>query len=179
MKALKNFSPTARAIIMALAGAGAGGAALFYVFFFGPISLTTPQPAQPIAFSHRLHAGDNKIPCLYCHPLARRAEIASVPSAQICMNCHLFVKPEAPEVVKAAAHFESGKPVEWLKVFDLPDHVWFNHKRHIAKGFACQQCHGPVETMDVVYRANNFPMGFCLDCHQRNEAPTDCWTCHT
>lgn len=95
------------------------------------------------------------------------------------MNCHGYVKAESPLIVEIAKKFENKEPIVWQKVFDLPDHVWFNHKRHIKKGFKCQRCHGPIEKVDVVGRSNDFKMGFCIGCHRDNEAPTDCWTCHT
>ena len=174
-----KLSTTAKLVLAFILAAGSGGAVMAGVMYFGPIWVTTHKPIQPINFSHVIHAGMNKIPCQYCHTYARRSEIASVPSADRCANCHDYVKPDAPEVVKAMDHYNEDKPIQWEKVFDLPDHVWFNHKRHIAKDVPCQKCHGPVETMDVVYRTNEFPMGFCLGCHQENSAPTDCWTCHT
>lgn len=174
-----GFSQTAKGVAAFLATTAVGVAIGYYIFYFGPIHLTTHRPVQPIAFSHKLHAGDNKIPCQYCHTFARRTEMAGVPSGRKCMNCHDFVKPEAPEIMKITDHVDNEKPIEWVKVFDLPDHVWFSHKRHIKKDIACQECHGPVETMEVVAKTNNFPMGFCLSCHQDKGAPTDCWTCHT
>jgi len=148
-------------------------------FYVSPISLTMYSPKQPIPFSHKLHAGENKIPCQYCHSDARRSESAGVPGAQKCMNCHNTIKSESPEILKVAAAIEKGKPIEWIKVFVTPDHVWFSHKRHIKKDVACQTCHGKVETMEVVGRAVDHKMGFCLDCHREKGAPTDCWTCHT
>jgi len=174
-----KLSPIARGAMVFLTLAGMGGGAFAGINYFGPIWLTTWTPTQPINFSHKLHAGTNQIPCLYCHIYARRTEIASVPAADRCVNCHEYIKPDAPEIVKVMDHYNNDKPIQWEKVFDLPDHVWFSHKRHIAKDVPCQKCHGPVETMDVVSRTNEFPMGFCLSCHQQEGAPTDCWTCHT
>ncbi|MDH5677615.1 MAG: cytochrome c family protein [Nitrospinota bacterium] len=174
-----KFSPIAKMVIAFITTAGMGGGVFAAIVYFGPIWLTTWAPAQPIKFSHKLHAGTNKISCEYCHSYARRSEMASIPSADRCVYCHDYIKADAPEIVKVMDHYNGDKPIEWVKVFDLPDHVWFNHKRHIAKDVPCQKCHGPVETMDVVSRTNEFSMGFCLACHQENEAPTDCWTCHT
>lgn len=175
----KNLSPIAKGFAALIFLAFIGGNAVAGAYFFAPFYFYEHKPVQPVNFSHKLHAGDNKIPCQYCHTLARRSETAGVPSTQRCMNCHEYVKPEAPEIVKVLAHHDEGKPIEWNRVFDLPDHVWFNHKRHIKKGFKCQECHGAIETLDVLSRTNEFQMGFCLGCHQKNEAPTDCWVCHT
>jgi len=174
-----GLSQTAKLILSVLGVVALSALGGFYIFYFGPIFLTTLKPVQPIAFSHKIHAADFKIPCQYCHTFARRSEMAGAPSAHRCMNCHEFAGTDKPEVMKITDYVENGKPIMWERVFDLPDHVWFSHKRHIKKGFKCQECHGPIETMDVVERANEFKMGFCLGCHQKNEAPTDCWTCHT
>ncbi|HJM82831.1 MAG TPA: cytochrome c3 family protein [Nitrospinota bacterium] len=174
-----SLSTTAKVVLGFIGTAIATFLVLFYIFYEGPFYLVAHQPTQPINYSHKVHADDNKIPCQYCHTFARRSEMSGVPGAARCMNCHESVKQEAPEIKKVIAHYENNKPIEWVKVFDLPDHVWFSHKKHIAKDVSCQTCHGPIEKMDVVSRTNDFQMGFCLDCHQENEAPTDCWTCHT
>lgn len=173
-----SLSLTAFLILSVLGAVALGHAVIGGVFYFGPVYLPH-APTQPIAFSHKLHAGTNKIPCQYCHSDARRTESAGIPTAKKCMNCHVVVKTESPEVVKIAAAYDGGKPIEWARVYKNPDHVWFSHKRHIKKGVECQTCHGPVETMEVVSRSVNHQMGFCLSCHRAKKAPTDCWTCHT
>lgn len=150
------------------------------VFYYGPVySFATWAPEQPIPFSHKLHAGDKQINCQYCHAYARRSEMAGLPPVSKCMGCHMNITSDAPALAEVERYFDEGKPIEWIKVYDLPDHVWFNHRRHIAKDIECQKCHGPIQEMDVVQRKVMFRMGFCLDCHQEKEAPTDCWTCHT
>lgn len=133
---------------------------------------------QPIAFSHRLHAGEKKIPCQYCHAYARRSTVAGVPSVQTCMGCHALVAVRKPEIRKVAAYWEQRAPIPWVKIHNLPDFVYFSHKRHIRAGLACQQCHGPVETMDRVYQYSSLEMGWCLTCHTERGAPIDCVTCH-
>jgi len=176
---MSSISPIGKGALAFLTIAALGALSGFGVNYFGPIYLTTHKPVQPIAYSHKLHAGDNKIPCQYCHTFARRSEMAGVPSVEKCMNCHEFLGANKPEAQKLNDYYDNDKPIEWKRVFDLPDHVWFNHKRHIRKGVKCQKCHGPIETMEVVYKSNDFKMNFCLSCHQENGAPTDCWTCHT
>ena len=176
----KPRSKTARMMLAAMAAGGIGFLVFFYVFYYGPIyPVAAWAPEQPIPFSHLVHAGDNGIDCQYCHTYARRSEMAGIPSVSTCMNCHRNLKTEAPLIVEVTRYFEEEKPLEWTRVYDLPDHVWFSHKRHIAKDIACQKCHGPVQTLEVQTKAVDHKMTFCLDCHQKNEASTDCWTCHT
>ena len=137
-------------------------------------------PIQPIAFSHKVHAGDNEIECLYCHVQARRSTSAGVPSVAKCMGCHEEIAVDRPQIALLANYWESKEPIPWIKVHDLPDFVHFTHKRHVAAGLECQECHGPVETMEVVSREAPTEMGLCLACHKDNEVQfgTDCWTCH-
>ncbi len=143
-----------------------------------------PAPAQPIRFSHKVHAGDNGIGCTSCHTYAEHSPVAGIPSMARCQGCHKFVKqdPERPqmtqEIQALLARLDSGKPVDWVRVYRVPDHVFFTHERHVAKGLRCQECHGEVQTMEVVHQASPLTMGWCLDCHHRKRAPTDCWTCH-
>lgn len=140
-------------------------------------------PEQPIAFSHELHAGQYKMQCLYCHSSAERANHSAVPSLNICMNCHLVVAADKPEIQKLAEAYNSNTPIAWKKVHLLPDHVRFNHKRHVEKygaPQACHTCHGPVESMEVMYQHSSLSMGWCVNCHREkeNQAPVSCSTCH-
>lgn len=135
-------------------------------------------PQQPLAFSHKIHSGDNKIGCLYCHTNAERSPFATVPTMNICMGCHNVVATGKPEVVKLRQEYEAGRPIEWIRIHDMPDFVYFTHQQHLAKGIECQTCHGPVETMERVYQARRLNMGDCVSCHRQNNAPTSCITCH-
>jgi hypothetical protein len=145
-----------------------------------------PPPQQPIAFSHRIHAGDRKIDCQYCHAYARRSIDAGIPAVSRCMGCHQYVGTGKPEVQKLTVNYWVRKqPVPWVNVYRVPGFVYFPHKRHIAAGLRCQRCHGPVETMEQVYfyQSREFPnstleMGWCLECHKERGAPRDCYTCH-
>ena len=142
-----------------------------------------------------LHAGELKIECEYCHSSARRSIHAGVPETGTCMNCHQAISTEGrPELVKLVDYYESGKPIPWQKVHDLPDFVHFSHKRHVKGGVACQECHGEVQNeMTVAYRVNTLEMGWCLNCHRdhpkvdenygaqaalRRAELKDCLTCH-
>mgnify|MGYP000569031362 FL=1 len=158
------------------------------------------EPIQAINFSHKVHAGDNKINCTYCHSSADKSKVAGIPSAQTCMNCHTRVLPDSPEIQKILKAIEDDKPIEWIKVNDLPDHVVFNHSRHVTAGVNCNTCHGPVETMEKVSQFSTFSMGSCISCHRTHQnvlldgdgnpqfsvektqktlmAPTDCASCH-
>ena len=137
-------------------------------------------PDQPFSFSHKIHAGDNGVPCMYCHFGAYQSKHATVPPLNVCMNCHKVVKTDSPKIQQLKEKYENGETIEWIKIHDMPDFVVFNHKRHILKGVECKECHGPVETMDTVRQIQKLEMGFCISCHRQEKykAPTDCYTCH-
>lgn len=140
------------------------------------------SPAQPIEFSHRVHAGDNEIPCQHCHIYADKTPSAGVPSVSKCIGCHKSLPEvrERPEVLKLTAYWEDREPIPWIKVYDVPDFVHFTHKRHVRAGLECQECHGPVETMDRIARVETLKMKWCVECHTERsvEHGRDCWTCH-
>ena len=175
-----SIVPTLRALKPAalIVGVGLIGVGLGYwvnVAFFPGTS-----PEQPIAFSHRIHAAENEIPCLYCHTSARRSTSAGVPSVNKCVSCHQNVATERPQIRKVMNYWNTKEPIPWVKVHDLPDFVYFPHKRHVQAGLECQTCHGPVETMDKITRVAPLKMGWCLDCHTNEhvEHGRDCLTCH-
>ena len=125
-------------------------------------------PAQPIAFPHKVHAGDNKIPCLYCHYAARTSRHAGIPPASVCMNCHNLVEKQTVEIEKLKEAVQEQRPIKWIKVHNLPDFVYFNHSQHVLSGVACQRCHGTVEQMDRVQQISPLTMGWCLECHREH-----------
>jgi Cytochrome c7 and related cytochrome c len=124
-------------------------------------------PAQPIAFSHRLHAGDNKVPCLYCHGGARTSRHAGIPPLNVCMNCHSILAKQTVEIEKVKEAVQRGQAIAWVKVHNLPDFVYFNHAQHVTGGVTCASCHGPVETMTRIRQDAPLTMGWCLDCHRK------------
>ncbi|NOY50855.1 MAG: c-type cytochrome [Chlorobi bacterium] len=129
------------------------------------------QPDQPIAFSHKIHAGQNQIDCQYCHFTADKSMHAGIPPLATCMNCHSQVKEGKKtgkkEIAKIYAAFKNNKPIEWVKVHNLPDHVYFNHAQHVKVGkVACAECHGEVEKMDEIIQVKELSMGWCIDCHR-------------
>lgn len=132
------------------------------------------SPDQPIAFSHKVHATDNKIDCQYCHFTVNESRHAGIPPMQLCLNCHNVVKSGthtgAEEIAKIHASIESGKPVHWIKVHNLPDHVYFNHAQHVKVGKVdCEECHGDVAGMDRIMQIQDLSMGWCINCHRKTE----------
>jgi hypothetical protein len=170
---LKVLKPAGLIVLTAFAG-------LLVGYWINVTAYPNDAPQQPIDFSHRIHATDNEIPCMYCHVQARRSISAGVPSVNKCVGCHSQVATDRVQIRKVMAYFDNQEPIPWIKVHDLPDFVHFPHNRHIAAGLECQDCHGPVETMDRVQRLAPMKMGWCLDCHREKEVQhgTDCWTCH-
>jgi len=143
------------------------------------IGLTTGyEPDQPIKFSHKIHAGDNKIDCQYCHIGASESRHSSIPSASLCLNCHNVIKEGIntgkEEIAKIHEAVRSGKPIEWVKVHNLPDHVYFNHSQHVTVAkLDCEACHGDVANMGRIQQVNNLSMGWCLDCHRKSAVQFD------
>ena len=123
-------------------------------------------PEQPIPYSHKLHAGVLKIPCLYCHSGALKSRQAQIPDVERCMNCHRVTKTDSPVIKKLAAIYASGGPLKWKRVHALPDHVYFDHRPHVKAGILCQTCHGEVQEMEVVYQRMSLRMSNCLGCHR-------------
>lgn len=138
------------------------------------------EPEQPIPFSHKLHAGKYKLDCKYCHTSVEVSRHASVPSLNICMNCHLTVKTDSPWIQKISEAYNSGNSIAWQKVHLLPDFVKFNHGPHIKAGKDCTECHGQIREMDRVRQVSSLSMGWCVTCHRmpENHGPTNCGTCH-
>lgn len=141
------------------------------------------QPEQPIAFSHRIHAGEARVPCLYCHFGATRSRHAGIPPASVCMNCHTLLTKQTEEIEKLREAVQQHRPIAWIKVHNLPDFVHFDHSRHLAARLSCRDCHGPIEQMDRVAQQAPLTMGWCLDCHERRgphepNGKTDCARCH-
>jgi mono/diheme cytochrome c family protein len=131
------------------------------------------QPTQPIAFSHKLHAGENQINCAYCHTSVYKSKSANIPSANICMNCHSQIKTESPEIKKIYRAIERKQPIQWVRVHNLPDLAYFNHAQHTqVGGIECQTCHGPIQNMEVVYQYSALTMGWCINCHRETPLNT-------
>ena len=128
------------------------------------------QPEQPVAFSHRLHAGEMGMDCRYCHNTVERAAAAAVPPAATCMNCHKVVKADSDKLALVRDSAENGTAIRWARVHLLPDHAYFDHSAHMAAGVGCNQCHGRIDQMETVTQDQPLSMSWCLDCHR---APHD------
>ena len=163
-----NHLPT----IAAIGGAFAiVGAISFVWYYFSPKYTDVGyRPKQPVEYSHKLHAGDLGIDCRYCHTGVENQAHANIPPTQTCMNCHTLVKPESEKLELVRASFANGEPIEWVRVHNLPDYVYFNHSAHIHAGVGCISCHGNIAQMAEVTQAEPLSMGWCLECH-RNPGP--------
>lgn len=147
-----------------------------YVYYLQPgFSM---GPAQPIPFSHRVHSGVKEIQCEFCHPYAARSGHPGLPPVEKCLYCHNHIIAGHPEIKKVHEFYDTKTPIAWVKANYLPEHVIFNHKRHIKKDVACEKCHGDIRAMDRI-KGVEFKMEFCVTCHRENEANVDCWlACH-
>jgi len=181
--------PLARAVLVA-----SGAAAILIMCFVGWVAQPDRYvrgygPAQPIPYSHKLHAGDMAIPCLHCHPGAERSRVAGIPSVEACLGCHRVTKAGSPAIKQLMAAFDSGQALHWKRVHSLPGYVFFDHRPHVNAGVACQTCHGPVQDMAVLSQQMSLRMNNCLACHRNpraalpagspiQRAPENCYACH-
>ena len=124
---------------------------------------------QPIQFSHAHHVGGVGIDCRYCHTSVEKSSFAGIPPTKTCMNCHSQIWTNAPILEPVRASFRTGTPLNWIRVNDLPDFVYFNHQIHIKQGVGCNVCHGPVDKMPLMYQAQSLLMEFCISCHKAPE----------
>ncbi len=165
-------------LIGGLAAAAVTVAAVSAFLYILPLDLRDRSPIQPIAFSHKIHAGDNAIPCLFCHRGVPKSPSAGIPAVADCRACHLFIAQNAPEIKKLMTYWDKKEPIPWVRVYRVPDHVYFPHKMHIRAGLVCAACHGNVAAMQRITRSVKIRMGWCLNCHRQHKASIDCWTCH-
>ena len=147
------------------------------------------QPDQPIAYSHKLHAGQMKIDCQYCHTGVTKGRHALVPSANICMNCHSMARKKQPEIIKLTKYYEENTPIPWKRIHKIPEYAYCNHSVHVNKGIKCETCHGNIADMEKVSQMKGWTMTACLDCHREprqflpylenvKNGPTNCAACH-
>lgn len=187
-KSLQTMNPVVLSVLVTVV---VGIFVLGYMYKFGMTEIGVQKgyaPTQPIAYSHKLHAGDLKIDCKYCHSTVEYSKQASIPSLNTCMNCHKGVQKRSdvegdeisteikkiyaaldynPEKAGADAFGPNPRPVKWIRIHNLPDHAYFNHSQHVKVGkLQCQTCHGPIEKMEVVQQWSTLQMGWCIDCHR-------------
>src|SRR5690606_4128113 len=132
------------------------------------------QPDQPIKFSHQVHMTENQMDCMYCHHTVTTSKSANIPSTNLCMNCHIVVREGSRsgrfEIDKLVKAYEEGRSIEWVRIHELPDHVFFSHAQHVGAGnLDCMQCHGNVEEMHVVRQVQDLSMGWCVECHRETK----------
>jgi hypothetical protein len=128
------------------------------------------MPDQPVPYSHALHVGELGLDCRYCHNAVDVSNKAAIPPAATCMNCHQTVRPQSEKLLPVRQAFFENAPLNWVRVTDLPDYVYFNHSAHVTRGVGCESCHGRLDQMVKVYQAQSLTMRWCLDCH-RNPTP--------
>jgi hypothetical protein len=124
---------------------------------------------QPIQFSHAHHVGGVGLDCRYCHTSVEKSSFAGIPPTKTCINCHSQIWSTAPILEPVRASLRDDKPLNWIRVNDLPDFVYFNHQIHVKQGVGCATCHGPVDKMPLMYQAESLQMEWCLDCHRAPE----------
>ncbi len=139
-------------------------------YYFSPRNTDVGyRPEQPVAYSHKLHAGDMAIDCRYCHVGVERGPVAGVPPTETCMNCHATVKSDSPKLLPVRESARTGEPLKWVRVHKSPDYVYFDHSAHIAATIGCETCHGRIDQMVTVQQAEPLNMQWCLDCHMEPE----------
>ena len=124
---------------------------------------------QPVQFSHKHHVGDDGIDCRYCHTSVENSAFAGIPPTATCMNCHSLMFADADYLAPVRDSYASGDPIDWVRVHDLPDFVYFNHSIHVNKGVGCVSCHGRVDEMPLTHQVASLQMEWCLDCHRNPE----------
>jgi hypothetical protein len=159
-------------LYIALGGALAGVLVVGAVWYWGSPRYTDVgyQPRQPVPYSHKLHVGELGIDCRYCHASVEVSAVANVPPTQACMNCHATVKRDSPLLQPIRDSIATKRPMQWIRVHNLPDFAYFEHRAHVAAGVACVSCHGRIDQMEVVHQVEPLSMSWCLDCH-RNPQP--------
>lgn len=167
------FPQSANRLPLVLAVAGtlvpAAGVAFVWYYFSPRFTDVGYQPEQPVAYSHKLHAGEMQIDCRYCHASVERSAVANVPPTKACMNCHLLVARQAESLAKVRDSATSGRPLRWVRVHKLGEYAYFDHHVHVSAGVGCASCHGRVDEMEVVRQVEPLSMSWCLDCHRDPE----------
>lgn len=141
-------------------------------------ALLDKGPEQPIPFSHRIHVTTKELNCFFCHPTPTISSNAGMPPVEKCLLCHNVIASNFAPIAKIRQYGDRKQGIPWVRVGIVPDFVFFSHQPHLARRFDCGRCHGNVAAMDRIQQVNDFTMGFCVDCHNANGGPNDCYTCH-
>jgi Cytochrome c7 and related cytochrome c len=165
------FGPSANSLArFTLAGSALGLVAVFAVlelYVRSPYVTDVGRPMdQPVPFSHKHHVSDDGIDCRYCHTTVETSSFAGIPPTQVCMNCHSEVWAQSPVLQPVRDSFQNGQPMQWNRVDNLPDFVYFDHSIHVQKGIGCSTCHGQVDQMALTYKTQSMQMSWCLECHE-------------
>jgi hypothetical protein len=137
-----------------------------YLYVRSPwVTQVGAAPEQPVPFSHEHHVVDDGIDCRYCHTTVETSAFAGMPDTKTCMNCHSQILADSPVLAPVRESFQTGKPIVWAKVDNLPDYVHFDHSIHVQKGIGCVSCHGQVDDMPLTAKAETLQMQFCVNCH--------------
>lgn len=161
------MSRLSAAALLAVPAIGIGG---LMAYVRSPYVTNQQMPVeQPIEFDHRHHAGDEKIDCQYCHWTVDKSPSAGIPSTTVCMSCHAQVWNKSPYLTEVRKAFFSDMPIQWVRVHNLPDFVYFNHAIHVNKGVGCASCHGRIDQMGAVEQFAPLTMAWCLECHRNPE----------
>lgn len=126
-------------------------------------------PTQPVAFSHKIHAGQLGMDCRYCHTHVEESPHSNVPTSQVCQSCHTQIKANSPLLAEVRQSWATGEAIEWERIHKVPEYVYFNHSIHVKRGVSCVSCHGKINEMTVVYHDQPLSMGWCLECHRNPE----------
>jgi len=158
-------------LVAAIAGPIVASGLIFGIWYWFSPEYTDVgyRPRQPVEFSHKLHAGEMGLDCRYCHNTVERSAHAAVPPSATCMNCHSQVATDSTLLEPIRKSYETEQPVEWVRVHQLPDYAFFDHRPHLAAGVGCASCHGRIDQMTVVEMAKPLSMGWCLECHRDPE----------
>lgn len=141
-----------------------------WAIYWGPtVTQVGRYRQQPIPFSHQRHVQGNGLDCRYCHTTVETSSFAGIPPTETCMTCHSQILTDQPMFAPIHKSWDSGKPMQWTRVNDVPDFVYFNHSIHVNHGVGCSECHGKVEEMRLTYKAESLHMGWCLQCHKAPE----------
>jgi hypothetical protein len=163
-----NYAGPGAAIVMV---GGLVYATTLFAFGASPKTMAVGYaPTQPVPYSHALHAGKLGMDCRYCHNTVEKTAFAALPATQTCMNCHTKVWTNSAALQPLRDSWNTGEPVHWIKIHNLPNYVYFNHSAHVTHGVGCVECHGRIDRMDIVFQAAPLSMGWCLDCHRAPES---------
>lgn len=145
------------------------------VFF---LAGATEGPQQPIPFSHKQHAGALQLDCRSCHAGPEPGDRMTYPAEAKCLTCHAAIKADSPHIQKLAAAAAQGRPIDWVRIYQLPSYVFWSHKSHLEANVTCVDCHGPVAERERLWLEKPIDMKACMDCHRIRKASTDCTYCH-